>query len=143
MASIVHYGPFDDISRSHPTLNFIEKYCKAIDSLNLASIPASAFLSPFAIFHDTKGNVHLTASHIWQLTARQAAPFSQIRHDIVEVRLVGNGDGEGRDVVYCECLAHFRLLGDEDEVLVPSFFCLDRGGGGAWGGHEWEADSGG
>ena len=120
MASIVHHGPFDDKARSHPTLNFIEKYSKAVDSLDLTSTPASKFFAPFAVYHDTKGDVHLTASHIWQWTARQFAPFSQIRHDMVEVRVVSEEDG--RDVVYCECLTHFRLHGDDTEIVVPRFF---------------------
>lgn len=120
MSSIVHHGPFDESCLQNPTLNFIYKYSKIIDSLDLSTTPASAFFAPFAAYHDTKGDVHITASHIWQWLARSFAPFAQIRHDVVEVRVVSEDDG--RDVVYCECLTHFRLHGDEHEIVVPRFF---------------------
>jgi hypothetical protein len=120
MASILHHGPFNETSRANPTLNFIEKYACTIDSLDLSSTPPSSFFSPFAVYHDTKGDVHISAPQIWSYMARQFVPFSQIRHAVQEIRVVP--EEEGRDVVYCETLTHFRLHGDEEEIVVPRFF---------------------
>ncbi|RDL39136.1 Uncharacterized protein BP5553_03476 [Venustampulla echinocandica] len=120
MASFVHHGAWDHRSRQNPALNFIEKYHLLIDNLELRSTPFSSFFAPFAAYHDTKGNTHVTGSHIWAWLSQQCSPFSQIRHDVVEARVVP--DEEGRDIVYWECLTHFQLKGDNNEIVVPRFF---------------------
>lgn len=72
------------------------------------------------MFHDNKGDAHLGGSAIWDKMQRLFAPFSQIYHEVVEVRVVPSPDG--RDVVYGEFLTHFWLKGDNDEVVAPRFF---------------------
>ncbi|TVY59564.1 hypothetical protein LSUE1_G008050, partial [Lachnellula suecica] len=116
----VHHGHFDSQSRKSPTLAFLEKYALAIDSLDLSSTPCTSFFAPLAVYHDTSGNIHIGASAIWSYISRQFAPFSQIRHDVVEARVIE--EEGGREVVYGETLAHFKLRGDEDEIVVPRFF---------------------
>ncbi|KAG9234329.1 hypothetical protein BJ875DRAFT_17877 [Amylocarpus encephaloides] len=118
--SFVHHGPWDERSRSNPTLNFIEKYQTVIDSLRLHDVPFGNFFSSFSTYHDTKGSVHFTGPQIWYWLQQQFSPFERVRHDVVEMRVVR--EDEGRDVVYGECLTHFTLKGDVHEIVAPRFF---------------------
>jgi hypothetical protein len=124
MSIFTHQGPWNDHSRQSPTLIFLEKYTKTIDSLDLTSTPSSKFYSPFAKFHDTKGGVHTPGPHIWDCMKRLFTPFDRVRHELVEARVVGE---EGKDIVYAQFLTHFRLRGDEEEIVAPRFFVFSVG----------------
>ena len=125
MSSFTHRGPWDAHSQKSRALNFIEKYSTKVDSLDLSSTPSNAFYAPFAIFHDTKGDVHITGPQIWEWMKRLFSPFSEIKHEVVELRVMP--DSEGRDIVYGEFLTHFRLRGEEDEIVAPRFFVFTVG----------------
>jgi hypothetical protein len=125
MSIFTHHGPWNDHSRQSPTLRFLEKYTKTIDSLDLTSTPSSKFYAPFAKFYDTKGDIHSSGPYIWDCMKRLFTPFDRVRHEIVEVRIVP-GEG-GEDVVYAQFLTHFRLRGDEDEIVAPRFFVFSVG----------------
>src|SRR6187402_3509187 len=114
MAVFTHRGPWDEHSRQSPALRFIEKYCNTIDSLDLDSTSASAFFSPNALFHDTKGDVYITGQHIWDWLKRVFLQFDSVLHEVVELRVVPELDG--REVVYGEFVTHFRPRGAKREV---------------------------
>jgi hypothetical protein len=125
MASFTHRGPWDAHSKQSRPLNFIEKYSTKVDSLDPSSTPSSEFYAPFATFHDTKGGVHITGPHIWEWMNRLFSPFSQINHEVVELRVMQ--DSEGRYIIYSEFLTHFRLRGEEDDIVAPRFFVFTLG----------------
>jgi hypothetical protein len=51
---------------------------------------------------------------------RNLSTFEKIQHEVVECRVVEEEEQEEerRCVVYAEFLTHFRLKGDEDEVVA-------------------------
>jgi len=131
MATFSHRGPWDARSRQSRALRFIEAYTSTVDSLELPTIPSSKFYAPLAIFHDTKGDVHISGPHIWDWLIRILSPFQSIRQEIVQMRVVPETDG--KEIVYGEMLTHFRLKGDSEDIVVPRFFVwtlADRDGEG-------------
>ncbi|KAF4633663.1 hypothetical protein G7Y89_g4453 [Cudoniella acicularis] len=125
MSSFSHHGPWDERSRQNPALNFIEKYQNIVDSLAFNFVSSTDFFAPFAIYHDTKGSVHVTGAHIWNWLSQQFSPFSHVRHETVTARVVI--DEDGRDIVYGEMLTHFRLRGDDEEIVTPRFLVWTLG----------------
>lgn len=124
MAIFTHRGPWDSHSRQSKTLRFVEKYFDTIDSLKVESTPSTAFFAPSAVFHDTKGDVYFSGPHIWDWMKRLFKPFDTILHEVVELRVISEGD---RDVVYGEFMRHFRLRGDKTEIISPTFVVLTVG----------------
>jgi len=125
MSIFTHHGPWNEHSRQSPSLRFLEEYSKTIDSLDLSSTPSSKFYAPFAKFHDPKGGVCISGRDIWDSMKRLFTPFDRVNHELIEARVVQ--DGSGKDVVYAQFLTHFRLRGDEEEILAPRFFVYTVG----------------
>ncbi|CZR53008.1 uncharacterized protein PAC_02886 [Phialocephala subalpina] len=120
MSTFTHRGPWDSHSRQSPTLRFLETYIRNVDSLDVTTCPWSKFYSPDAIFHDARGDVYISGSHIWTWLERIFSPFEGLLHEVIELRVIPEEDG--RNVVYGEFLTHFRLKGDKHEVTAPRFF---------------------
>ncbi len=118
--SILHRGPWNQISRQSPALKFLEKHFATVDALDFDSSPSSKFYAPNAIFHDTKGDVYISGPNIWNRTKRLLAPFSKVRHEVVEIRVISTPNE--KDTVYAEFVTHFRLKGDESDVVAPRLF---------------------
>ena len=83
------------------------------------------FFSPNAVFHDTKGDVYLSGSHIWEWMKRLFSAFNSVTHEIVEVRVIP--EAEGHVVVYGELVRHFRLKGDKTDIVSPMFCIITIG----------------
>ncbi|KAK0108455.1 hypothetical protein ONS95_003257 [Cadophora gregata] len=122
---ITHRGPWDSHSRQYQTLRFIERYLDTLDASKLKSTPCTTFFSPKAVFHDTKGDVYLSGSHIWEWMKRLFAPFESVTHEIVEVRVIP--EAEGHAVVYGELVRHFRMKGDRTDIVSPMFCVITIG----------------
>jgi hypothetical protein len=122
MSTFTHHGPWNDHSRQSPTLHFLETYFTALDSLTLPSTPPSKFYSPFATYHDPQSNTYTSSPKIFAYLKRLFTPFDRVHHDVVEVRVVSEGGGKGKDVVYAEFLTRLGFRGDAGEVVVPMFF---------------------
>jgi hypothetical protein len=124
--AFTHRGPWDTHSRLSPALSFLEQYYQIIDSLSLSSVPSSKFYAQDAIFRDAKGDISVSGPNIWGCMQRNLSTFEKIQHEAVECRVVEEEEEEQEEekrcVVYAEFLTHFRLRGDEDEVVVPRFF---------------------
>ncbi|KAH9213360.1 hypothetical protein DL95DRAFT_390486 [Leptodontidium sp. 2 PMI_412] len=118
---ITHRGPWDAHSRQYKSLRFLERYLDTLDESKLKSTPCTTFFSPNAVFHDTKGDVYLSGSHIWAWMKRLFAPFESVTHEIVEVRVIP--ETEDRVVVYGEFVRHFRMRGDKTDIVSP-MFCI-------------------
>jgi hypothetical protein len=125
MSIFTHHGAWNDQSRESPTLKFVEKYFRKVDSLDLRSSPSFAFYAASAVYHDTKGNVHVGGPRIWQCIQRLYSPFDRVHHEMIEVRVVP--DVSGKVVVYAQFLTYFRLRGDEEEIVAPRFFVVTVG----------------
>jgi hypothetical protein len=121
--AFTHRGPWDTHSRLSPALSFLEQYYQTIDSLSLSSVPSSKFYAQDAIFRGAKGDLSISGPNIWGCMQRNLSTFEKIRHEVVECRVVEEEQEKGRScVVYAEFLTHFRLNGDEEEVVAPRFF---------------------
>ncbi|KUJ18305.1 uncharacterized protein LY89DRAFT_684228 [Mollisia scopiformis] len=120
MNIFTHRGVWDEHSRQSPILRFLEKYQHHIDSIDIRSTPWSKFYSCDAIFHNTRGDVWISGSHIWRKIAALFEPFDRIFHEVIELRVIPEEDG--KYVAYTEFLTHFRLKGDKNEVTAPRFF---------------------
>lgn len=120
MSIFTHRGPWDEHSRQSSILRFLEKYQAQIDALDVKSVPWSKFYTRDAIFHDTRGDVWISGSHIWRKLTSVIEPFDRLLHEVVELRVIPEEDG--RYVVYAEYLTHFRFKGDRREVVAPRFF---------------------
>lgn len=120
MSIFTHRGPWDSHSRQSPTLLFLETYIRTVDSLDVTTYPWSKFYSSSAIFHDARGDVYISGSHIWTWLSRIFSPFEKLLHEVIELRVIPEEDG--RNVVYGEFLTHFWLKGDKREVVAPRFF---------------------
>jgi hypothetical protein len=120
MSIFTHRGPWDSHSRQSKILQFLEKYQSQIDTLDVKFIPWSRFYTSDAIFHDTRGDVWITGSHIWRKITTLLEPFESLFHEVVELRVIP--EEEGKYVVYGEYLTHFRFRGDRKEVTAPRFF---------------------
>ena len=125
MSTYTHHGTWNDQSRKAPTLRFLESYFAKVDSLDLLSSPSSAFYAPSATLHDTKGNIHTSGPRIWECMQRLFTPFDKIEHIPIEIRVIE--DESGRDIIYAQFLTHFRLSGDEEEIVAPRFFVFGVG----------------
>lgn len=121
MSLITHRGPWDAHSRQYKILRFLERYLDTLDEKKIKSTPCTTFFSPNAVFHDTKGDVYLSGSHIWAWMKRLFAPFDSVTHEIVEVRAIP--ETEERVVVYGEFVRHFKLKNDRTDIVSP-MFCI-------------------
>ncbi|KAF8856523.1 hypothetical protein BDZ45DRAFT_675508 [Acephala macrosclerotiorum] len=120
MSVFTHRGPWDSHSRQSPILLFLETYLHTVDSLDVTTYPWSKFYSSSAIFHDTRGDVYISGSHIWTWLSRILSPFEKLLHEVIELRVIPEEDG--RNIIYGEFLTHFWLKGDKREVVAPRFF---------------------
>ncbi|KAH7350985.1 hypothetical protein BKA65DRAFT_499498 [Rhexocercosporidium sp. MPI-PUGE-AT-0058] len=125
MSLITHRGPWDAHSRQYKTLRFLESYLNTLDESKLKSTPCTTFFSPNAVFHDTKGDVYLSGSHIWAWMKRLFAPFELVTHEIVEVRVIP--ETEERFVVYGEFVRHFKLRDGRANIVSPMFSIVTIG----------------
>lgn len=56
---------------------------------------------------------------------RLFSPFDRVQHEMVEARVVP--DESGKAVVYAQLSTHFRLRGDDEEIVAPRFFVITIG----------------
>lgn len=120
MSIITHRGPWDLHSGKFLILRFLEEYQRHIDSLSILSTPYSKFFSPDAIYHDTRGDVWISGSHIWRKLSKDFEPFDRLVHEVIELR--GIEEEDGKFVVYGQYLTYFRLKGEKNEIIAPRFF---------------------
>ena len=65
--TFTHHGAWNESSRKVRSLRFLEQYMSGVDSSDRASRPSSDFWSSLGVYHDTKGEAHVTGPHIWEV----------------------------------------------------------------------------
>jgi hypothetical protein len=90
---LTYHGSFSPTTRAIPTISFIEKYSRAVDTLSLSS-PYHSWYAPTAIFHNANGTVYSGGDAIWTWMRGLFSPFIAINHDIKTIRVFGAREGE-------------------------------------------------
>jgi hypothetical protein len=110
----VHYGSWDDATRSNEALRFLEKYTKKVDGGDL-STASHDWYAPSNRFYDADGTTYEGGDAVWSFMGRLFGIADAIRHDVLEARVISEDSGY---VVTLETNTNFTLKNVADPHLA-------------------------
>ncbi|CAO2655021.1 Nn.00g117540.m01.CDS01 [Neocucurbitaria sp. VM-36] len=108
----VHYGTWDEKSRQHECMKWMEQYTNAVDRKAWDTEPSSNWFTSSHTLHKTTGETVSGGDASWTaLRTEVYAPFSQHLHDPQFFVTWETEDG-WESLVLRRCTGILRLLGD-------------------------------
>ena len=117
-AVFVHHGPWNESSRAHPALKFIEKYVTVVDSCDLSAGPDD-LLAQDVVYHNGDGRDYVNAQPVWEWMKKLFTVFDRIQHTILSATVVTTYTGEYQIII--DSIGTFVLKSDpsHEEIKVP------------------------
>ena len=117
LKAFIHRGPFDETTRKHPALAFMEKYAAMVDKCDYSG-PSTRWYSDKASFFNQDKTIYASGPEIWKwMGGSLFGSFEKMKGELVQVTVVELEEGK-KYLLFFDELRTFWMKGREP-VTVP------------------------